>query len=455
MRRIAFWLSLLLVFVIPWENIIQIEALGTLGRITGIVVAGFWVATVVVTGRFRELRLFHGAVFLFVVWSVVTVFWSVDFEDTMSSLVTNIQLFGLILILWDLYTTPAALKAALQAYVLGAYVSIGSIVTNHSSGTTALWQRYSATGFVVDDIGVILALGLPLAWYLAISKSDGKMARILRLVNYGYIPAALLGIALTGTRTALVAASPAFLYAFGSLTQLKLAARVLIFVAVVTALFAVQSYIPQSSFDRLSTTGSTLADGDLNGRVTLWVYGLRAFVERPLIGYGSGTFRVASGTGRVAHNSWISIMVEEGMIGLVLFVTVVVMAFRKALRQPKWEARFWLSVLMVWILGASDLTWEPQKQTWLFLSLAVVSASLYARRGRRAPDPKFPQLERAQASWNGLSDRTPLARGAVNRGELAPQSRASSSLWSDNRYSGVQINAAAGSGETPPIGKRQ
>ncbi len=50
MRTVAYWLSLILIFVIPWENVIVIEGLGTVSRVTGLLVAAFCVATVVITG---------------------------------------------------------------------------------------------------------------------------------------------------------------------------------------------------------------------------------------------------------------------------------------------------------------------------------------------------------------------------------------------------------------------
>ena len=48
----------------------------------------------------------------------------------------------------------------------------------------------------------------------------------------------------------------------------------------------------------------------------------------------------------------------------------------QALRLPKWESRFWLTQLTVWAIGASTLTYEFRKATWLILGLVIVSAAL-------------------------------------------------------------------------------
>ena len=144
---------------------------------------------------------------------------------------TWIQTLLLVFILWDLYTTRAAVFAGLEAYILGAYVAFGSAVYNYFTGNVYYtnYQRFSAGDTNPDGFGFIMALGIPVAWYLAGSKNTGKMSHLLRFVNYAYIPAAFLGIALSGTRTALIGSLVGMAFGLASLTRLRLAARIAIF----------------------------------------------------------------------------------------------------------------------------------------------------------------------------------------------------------------------------------
>ena len=184
MRTLAYWLSLGLIFVIPWENSILLgSSETTVARVVGLVVAGFWIFTVVVTGEFRKPHPFHIAIYLFVLWNALSFFWSVDADETLVRLQTYFQLTVLVLILWDLYTTPAALRAGLQAYVLGAYVAIGGTIANYLRGEEFSYLRFAATGFDTNDLGMILALGIPVAWHLATSSDDSRRTNLLRLVN--------------------------------------------------------------------------------------------------------------------------------------------------------------------------------------------------------------------------------------------------------------------------------
>jgi O-antigen ligase len=390
MRTVAFWLSLILIFVIPWENSLMLEAVGTASRIVGLVVAGFWVVKVIVKGEFRRPHPFHIAFYLFLAWNMISVFWSVDIEMTMSRLNTYSQMFFFILILWDIYTTPVALETGQQAYVLGAYVSIGSTVYSYLT-SNALHGRYSGAGFGANDLGLILSLGIPLAWHLAVSQNtQSGVARGLKVINYAYLPSALFAILLTGSRGSLLSAVPGMLFVLGSLTRLKLSMRLLVFAVVVSAGLILLPLIPQTSFQRIATTGESLSENDWNGRVAIWREGLAIVQEHPLRGIGSGAFKAAAVVQKkVAHNVFISVLTELGLIGFILFAAIVIITVHQAVRQPKWAAQLWLSVLLIWGLGALVHTWEQRKQTWLFLSLVIVSANLALRSDVPRQRPQF------------------------------------------------------------------
>jgi O-antigen ligase len=259
----------------------------------------------------------------------------------------------------------------------------------------------------------MLALGLPVAWHLAVSEDNGKKTRVLKLVNFVYTPAATLAILLTASRTALLAALPAFLFVVGSLTRLNLFLRALILGALMAGFFALQPLVPQSSLQRIATTGTSIAAGDMGGRVYIWREGIVVFSEHPLLGTGSGAFRTAVEAGKVAHNSFLSILVDVGIVGFILFVIILAVTVYQAIRQPKWNSRLWLAVLLVWAIGASTLTWERKKPTWLFLSLVIVSAGLSTQRDETILRSKSPV--RLKDLLKGETDEANYAIPSANR----------------------------------------
>jgi O-antigen ligase len=389
MRTFAFVLSLVFIFVVPWEGVIEFPGLGTAAKVIGFLTGVFWVAAVVITNRFRKPSQFQTMVFLFVLWNALSLFWSADPGRTLTHVLTWVQLLGMVLILWDLYNTRAAVMAGLQAFVLGEYVAIGYAVANYLAGNAfyTQFQRFSpAAQTGPDGFGLIVVMGIPVAWYLASSMKTPRMNSLFKFVNYAYIPAAFLGLALSGTRTALIASIVALAFGLSSLTRVRLAARIPIFVLLTSTILFVLPHVQSlRSFQRLGTTYTEISEGDLNNRVNNWREGFAAFPEHPIVGVGSNMYRSVNSLGKLAHNSFLSVLVELGLVGFTMFAIILLIALIKILSQPKWDARFWLTVLAVWFIGASALTYEHRKATWLFLSLAVASAAITKQREEDLP----------------------------------------------------------------------
>jgi O-antigen ligase len=389
MRRITFVISLVFIFFIPWEGVIELPGMGTAAKLVGFVMAVSWLATIAITDRVRKPGPFHVIFCLFVLWNAVSVFWSGDPGETVTQLIRWAQLLVMVMILWDLYTTRAALLAGLQAFILGEYIAIGSAGYNFLSGNAYYnhYQRFSVGAqSSPDGFGIIVALGIPVAWYLASSEGTTKMSHLLKFVNYAYIPAAFLGLALSGTRTALIASIIGMAYGLASLSRLRLWARVVIFLLLASAILVLLPRVQTlRSFQRFSTTYSEITEGDLNNRTNNWAEGFNSFMEHPFLGVGANMYRSVNRLGKLAHNSFLSVLVELGLVGFALFGTILAIAVIQALRQPsKWDSGFWLTVLLAWAISASSLSYEFRKATWLFLSFATVSAALTPQHGHKA-----------------------------------------------------------------------
>lgn len=383
MRTITIALSLVLNFMIPWEGVVRIPGLGTGVKLLGFALAGFWLATILTTKRLRKPGPFQIVLCIFVIWHALSVFWSANPGRSAAHALTWFQLLLLVFIWWDLYTTRTTVLAGLQSYVLGAYVSLGSAIGNFLSGKVfySHYERYSAGETNPDGFGFLLAVGIPIAWYLAISENTPRKFRWLRFVNYAYIPLAFMGIALSGTRTALIASIVGTAFGLASLTRVRIWVRIAILLLIIGASFYLLPYVQDlRSFERLGTTGVELTQGDLNNRTNNWQDGFAAFREHPLLGIGSNMYPTINRWGKAAHNSFIAVLVELGLIGSIIFGGLLLIVFAEAWRQPKWESRFWLTLFAVWTLGSYTLTWTHRKPTWLLLSLLIAGAALTLRR---------------------------------------------------------------------------
>ena len=191
-----------------------------------------WLVSVVAVKHLRRPHRFHVFTAFFVVWNAATVYWSIDADLTVQRSLTHLGLLFLSWVIWDSCRTPHAWEErVMQTYVLGAYITIGSTVLNFYSGATISSYevgRYSGSGLNAVDLVLLIALGPPLSWHLASTSGKSVRGRILRVVDYAFIPAALLAMALTGSRTAIFVCVPAAIYIIGIANRRSLIYRTVI-----------------------------------------------------------------------------------------------------------------------------------------------------------------------------------------------------------------------------------
>jgi len=340
----------------------------------GMALAGLWLATIVIEGKFRKPHLFHVLVLAFFLWNFVSVFWTADIENTMQRIKTYVQIFLLTLIYWDIFQKQNDLNAGFQAYVFGAYVLIISTVYNYLLGNVAVKYegRYSATGVNANDVALILVLGLPIAVHLFFAASRSTVGIILRLINLLYVPLSIYSIVLTGSRTPLIAIIPFGIFLLGA-QQIKVERKLLVLMILLACLLVLFPFIPPSVIQRLGTTGESIGEGDLGGRLRLWGEAIAVLNQHVILGVGSGA--ITSKIGSAVHNTFISIAAETGVIGLLLFCSIAGIAVYQAMRLPKATSRLWLAMIMTWVIGVSSLSWEFRKLTWIILSFVVLEGN--------------------------------------------------------------------------------
>ena len=380
MRSVAFWLSAAVLFTFPTEDMLKVsDSIGSVSRCVGMLVTLFWILTILVTDRVRQLGTVHLIVAAFVLWNALSFSWTADFARTHARVETYFRMFVLFYILWDLYTTPIALRTALQSYVFGTYVALASQFYNFANGVTGVEfsrGRYTADGISPNSIGLILALSIPIAWYLAITSSESTTrGRLLRILNYAYIPTAYFSILLTASRGSLIASVPAVMFILGTLSVRLTLGHSLVLILVLLILCGLFQFVPPECLMRLSTAGDEIASGDLNGRIDIWQAGLVSFVEHPFIGAGANAFPSVNALGRAPHNTFMSILVDLGLIGLTLFVAIVALLVLQASRTGPIECCFWFTLLFIWFLGTLCHNWEHTKHTWLIISLVTAGAN--------------------------------------------------------------------------------
>lgn len=397
MRRLAFWLLLLLVFTVPWEYLWRVGEMTMVSRAIGVVAAGAWLLAAAAAGRVRQPGLLLGLMAAFVAWTGASILWSLDSTLSGDQAFTYLQLLVFAVILWDLIQSERDLRLTLQAYVLGSWVVVLRMVETYLTGD--MMRRFTVGEFNQNTLGLVLALALPMAWHLASRAGAGPdpTAR-LRLVNLAFIPGAIFAIFLTSSRAALLGALLGLGYMALSLRHARWGWRVAAAVGAVAIAVLGWRFIPEQSLERYESTAAELSEGDWNGRLPIWEEGLRLVEHNWLVGVGAAAFATgAVETGNAPHNLVISLLAELGVIGFSLFAAILAAAAALALRQPG-SAAMWTTLLVVWFLNAITHNYEDKKVTWMLFMLIAISASLrHARPARRLAPAPAPALRRTPA----------------------------------------------------------
>lgn len=381
--RLALASLCLLVFAIPWEDAITIKGFGTSARLIGAVTMGLGLLTVLEKGTLRRPAFGHLMLALFVLSAALSCLWSLQPEETVTQIVTYIQLLSLACLIWEIAPRTLDQTRLMQAYVLGTLVSGADTFWRFLSHQESAYQRYAGARLDANDLGLMVALSIPISYVLLLQAKRG-MVWVYRL----HLALAAMTVLLTASRGATVAAIVAL--AIVPLTQSNLTSRQKIAVCLTLAVLAagVFMFIPMTSWNRIATVAEEFQQGTMTGRTVIWRAGWEIFREHPYFGIGTNAFRIAvcrvlSIPIRVddpvspappAHNTFLSVLVEEGIVGFAVFSALLSVLAVSLRSMPPLPRKLWSVCLGVWMVGVSSLTWEMRKPTWLLFGLLIAQA---------------------------------------------------------------------------------
>ena len=358
------------IFSVPWDRIIVLPGMSIISRSAGALAMASALLAVVVTGKVRRWHLLHVAALLFVAWAGFDLL-VVKVTGLPAKYWTYVQLLAMMWIVWELAPTQRRQFGLLTAYIFGAYVAaFATLLFGKSQGLNM--RLYSAGGADPNDLAMTLAIGIPMAWYLAMVSRRFLMVWIYR----AYLPVAVVVIGLTGSRGGMVATMVALLVIPLTMTKLSTGRLVgAIFVLILSCSLAV-AYVPDVVIQRFASTGSEVEDLRFGGRFKLWVAGYHAFTQSPIMGYGTAGFIGAitpelGSASQVAHDAFLSVLVEEGVPGFVLYLTMILAAFLAVESLPRLQRRFARILFATLLVAMLPLTWEDHKVVWFVLAALV------------------------------------------------------------------------------------
>jgi O-antigen ligase len=364
---LALWVT---VATIPWAGVVSVGG-GTAAKAVGLAGAPVALAAIVLSGLRRPILSTHVLAVGFLAWVVASAAWTIDFDLTSERIVTASQLVALLLLTWQCGPLSSRLHLG-HAYVIGSTVTCVAVVVGWASGTAA--GRFTAGDTNPNDVGFILTLAIPIAWYLSVTTMSATQMFMTR----AFIALAVFSMLLTASRSALVLLPVALLILPLTFGRLRVPGRGLVLVLVVLVTALLPSLLPRDVLDRLGSTESELTAGTLNEREQLWEAAQQTIEEDPVLGVGAGASRVRMaehlgtvGEAQGAHNTFLSVGADLGVVGLALFCLLLLSAVYDGLRAGTDAARLAVVLALLLVVGLQVRHWEYTKSLWAVLAILV------------------------------------------------------------------------------------
>jgi O-antigen ligase len=339
--------------------------------------------------KFNALHTFS---LLFIIWMYVSnpmAAWSgVD----RNWVFTFVQLWVLMYMAGDLLDEPRKHHLVMGLFAAVSVISAYFAVTQGYI-TDDILQSARVGGFAAgsNDAARYFVVAMVFVTYL---RSQVKHP-FIRFLMLGAVIITYLGVFYTASRTGMVLLFFAQMLLFYFQHEGKQRIQYLVIFGLAFALIVL---LADPILGILSNILPAITEGtDTMGlRYNLWEAGWYMWLDHPVRGVGIGTFAYRSWTymsripgvtprGTVAHNIYVTILSETGVIGFTLFMSALVVSIKNYLKaghhlksKQMDERNVWLIVFLVMLLGGMTKTDQVDKLLWMVMGISVYYANLAA-----------------------------------------------------------------------------
>ena len=410
------WLALLLVaFTVPFESATTLPLIGSAPRLLGGLTTLLFVASLALRRRVFTVALFGRLLLIYVFWAGLTLAWALNYPEARRRFFLLVQLVLFAILIVQVARTQRERAILATTYGLGSVVAGLIVISNALHRVTYLDQelaanvvvtrfnigrvaRYSIGNEDPNYVGMMLMIGIPMLlwglWTLHQRRGVGMAMVLAPIVAY----AALLTGSRGSTVLAPVVASVYVIVARGHRNVGRMLAGVV--VAGLIGLVVWRHLPPDTQTRVLSGFDTTQSTSKL--RQQAWRAGYHAFLRKPVQGYGLGSYQFAVrnelSRSLVAHNTYISDLVELGLVGLSLLGAVLTGIWRRGARLADIDRLFVRATLVLFMGSITFLSAELKKVTFFVLAMLV-----------------------AAVTNRSASDESPASARSLDRDRIAPR----------------------------------
>ncbi len=287
---------------------------------------------------------------------------NVSLETTLSSggIIQNIVL--VVFVLFATYSDERWLSLWMKLTRIYALIhAIATIVFYYNASLYTRFARLMFSGSSLSDVlryyrkgwmsglsahfstnGMILGIGI-LFWVEFLLGMLRNKKHSKKHIGFAVVATLIIlyALILSSKRSPLLAAMVAIAVTMIVYRKKNVGRRIIALILICLALWAAYQYLADyipgltTIIDKSSELEGSSA-GILNGRNSLWNLAIEMFTKNPILGCGYGSYKVyATSQGAItttAHNFYLQVLAELGVVGFILYVLVIVLGAWQAFR---------------------------------------------------------------------------------------------------------------------------
>ena len=308
---------------------------GLLGSLTKYYIFGLMLI-LVAAHQFLELTAVHGAFIAWLVFKFISLLWSEDFTTPQLHWVSQIGMVAFLCVLLAIRIDKKTIEAIKLTYMLSSGV-LGVLALFFSDayhGVSVSRQVLTVLGVEIDpnNLAALMLVGIAISLgFIFYEKRFMILSLVIVAIN-------TIGCFRSGSRAGLVTAACllAVCFIIGDKRQsaASMMKRLVLVAAVVgIMIFVTVNFVSSDTLDRLFKF-EEYEDG--SGRLSMWTnvweYYTRS-IPSVLFGSGWGSATVHTGSGVAVHNTFLTMLCDVGLVGVVVFFAPIVYVSIKLLKE--------------------------------------------------------------------------------------------------------------------------
>jgi O-antigen ligase len=379
----------------------------SLTKVGGALLAASWLATLAARGGTRRVLLadapwLTAILVAFLAWSGLSAIWAESPAEAVGSTLRFALNALLVPIVYFAVRDRRHVTWVFAVFVVGTLLSVAwGVATEPTAGSAAAAQTGRLVGARVEANALATLLLVAVVFAGALALAAPRRVAAARPIALAAAVIGLTAFFATFSRAGIVALATVLIVGvfYAGRWRSGLVALMLVAVLVGTAYVSASG---SGAVDRLTSANTS-------GRGDLWTVGWRMVTANPIAGVGSGNYTTVEaryliypGTVErddlildkplVAHNIYLHVLAEMGVVGLALFMAILLICLSSAARAVGMFRRRGerslevlaraLVVALVGILVADFFVSEQySKQLWLLLAMGPALLAI-AREGR-------------------------------------------------------------------------